>query len=365
VVAIFIDAVGVRPTTDADELRRHAGGGGMFWLDVFAGDEPARTGLLRELGLDDADIAWALRFGQAGRLHIGRDRLRAVTWMAEPNGDLVEIHLFASARTLVTVWDGDVAALDEIRQQFADRVAGARIGFYQLAGILLQLVLGTLDHAIHGLDRELDGLRLRLDQDSSTADFALVSRHLQKLQSLMAGFNRYASGVRASIVGIETLPGMDERGAAELDEYAEQVEDLEKRLSDRRQWMSDLMHDYATTIAQHQGEQISRLTLVSMIFLPFTALTGFFGMNFNWMSNHLESREAFFALGMMLPVASAVISVALFRYWGILQFRRRPPVVAAPAADAPPPAAGPAGAGRITLFSEPRPAGIAADDTKG
>jgi Mg2+ and Co2+ transporter CorA len=285
--------------------------------------------------------------------------------MAEPNGDLVEIHLFASARTLVTVWDGDVAALDEIRQQFADRIAGAQIGFYQLAGILLQLLLGTLDHAIHGLDRELDGLRLRLDQDSSTADFALVSRHLQKLQSLMAGFNRYASGVRASIVGIEALPGMDERGAAELDEYAEQVEDLEKRLSDRRQWMSDLMHDYATAIAQHQGEQINRLTLVSMIFLPFTALTGFFGMNFNWMSSQLESRAAFIALGIALPIASAAISVALFRYWGY--FRRRSPAAATPRAEAaaPSPAASPAGAGRITLFPEPRPAENAADRTRG
>jgi Mg2+ and Co2+ transporter CorA len=356
-VAIFVDAAGVRPTTDADELRRHADGVEIFWLDVFAGDEPARTVLLRELGLADTDIAWALRFGQAGRLHIGRDKLRAVTWMAEPNGDLVEIHLFCSARTLVTVWNGDAAALDDIRQQFADRVGGPQTSFYHLAGLLLQLLLGTLDHAVRVLDLELDGLRLRLDQEQSTADFALVSRHLQKLQSLMAGFNRYASGVRTSIVGIEALPAMDERGAAELNDYAEQVEDLEERLSDRRQWMSDLMHDYATTIAQHQGEQISRLTLVSLIFLPFTALTGFFGMNFNWMSSQLESQAAFFALGVVLPVASAVISVALFRYWGILQFRRHLPVVEPPskAADA----------SRITLLSESRAAEIAADRTKG
>ena len=364
-VAIFVDAVGVRPTADANELRRHVAGGGMFWLDMFAGDEPARTGLLRELGLDDTDIAWALRFGQAGRLHIGRENLRAVTWMAEPNGDLVEIHLFCSARTLVTVWNGDVAALDEIRQQFADRAGNPQAGLYHVAGILLQLVLGTLDHAIHGLDRELDGLRLRLDQDSSAADFALVSRHLQKLQSLMAGFNRYASAVRASIVGIEALPEMDARGAAELSEYAEQVEDLEDRLSDRRQWMSDLMHDYATTIAQHQGEQINRLTLVSLIFLPFTALTGFFGMNFTWMSSQIESRAAFIALGIALPVTSAVISVAFFRYWGFFSFRRRPAAAAPREPTDASLAVRPEGAHRITLFSDPRVAEIATDRTKG
>jgi Mg2+ and Co2+ transporter CorA len=363
---MIVDAVGVRQAVDAGELRRHVGGGRFFWLDVFGGDEAARTVLLRELGLDDTDVTWALRFGQVGRIHIGRERLRAVTWMAEPNGDLAEVHVFCSARALVTVWDGDAAALDEIRQQFTDRVGAPQIGLYHLAGILLQLLLGTLDHTIRGLDLELDALRLRLDQDSSTADFALVSRHLQKLQSLMAGFNRYASAVRASIVGIETLPDMDERGAAELDDYAEQVEDVEERLSDRRQWLADLMHDYATAIAQRQGEQIGRLTLVSLIFLPFTALTGFFGMNFNWMTNHIESPAAFAVLGVALPVASAVISVAFFRYWGFIQFRRgsslavprHPPEASSTAGH-------PSGASRITIFSDLRASKCAKDHSRG
>src|SRR5580693_8714583 len=35
-------------------------------------------------------------------------------------------------------------------------------------------------------------------------------------------------------------------------------------------------HDYASTLAQRQGEQIDRLTIVSIIFLPVTFPTGFF-----------------------------------------------------------------------------------------
>jgi Mg2+ and Co2+ transporter CorA len=350
VVAMIVDALGVRPAAGAGDLARLRREGRFFWLDVFAGDEPTRAVLLRELGLDETDSAWALRFGQVARMHIGRHKLRAVTWVAEPNGDLAEVHVFGSTGMLVTVWTGDAAALDEIRQQFAERVGGSQVGVYHLAAILLQLLLGTLDHTIRGLDLELDALRLRLDQDSSTSDFALVSRHLQRLQLAMASFNRYASAVRASIVGIETLPGVDERGAAELNEYAEQVEDVEERLSDRRQWLSDLMHDYATTIAQHQGEQISRLTLVSLIFLPFTALTGFFGMNFGWMGRHIESPETFVVLGIVLPVLSAVITVAAFRYWGFIRFRRRS--VPPPGAEAPAPAAHPASASRIAIVSD-------------
>jgi hypothetical protein len=88
----------------------------------------------------------------------------------------------------------------------------------------------------------------------------------------MASFNRYSSAVRSAIVGIEAVPGMDACGASELNEYAEQVEDVEQQIYERRRWLSDIMHDNATAIAQRQGEQINRLTLVSLIFLPVTAL---------------------------------------------------------------------------------------------
>jgi hypothetical protein len=71
---------------------------------------------------------------------------------------------------------------------------------------------------------------MRLDRDSRSADFAELSRRLQKLQSVVAGFNRYGSAVRLAIVGVEAIPGMDARGAAELNDYAEQVEDVEEQI---------------------------------------------------------------------------------------------------------------------------------------
>ena len=61
------------------------------------------------------------------------------------------------------------------------------------------------------------------------------------------------------------------------------------------------MHDYSAALAARQGEQINRLTVVSMIFLPLSAVTGFFGMNFDWLNHQLDSREAFWTLGVALP----------------------------------------------------------------
>jgi hypothetical protein len=64
-------------------------------------------------------------------------------------------------------------ALDEIRQQFGERVEGLDNCRYAAAGTLLQLLVGTLYHAVQGLDLALDELRAHLDKNPSTAEFAL------------------------------------------------------------------------------------------------------------------------------------------------------------------------------------------------
>jgi Mg2+ and Co2+ transporter CorA len=321
VVAMVVDSFGVRQTATAAAMREQTRAGKFFWLDVFGGNEPIRTELLGELGLENSDVTWALRFGQSGRMYIGRDKLRAVTWMADPAGNLGEIHVLCSPRCILTVWQGDAAALDELRQQFGERVDGFEKSPYAAAAILLQLLIGTLAHAVRSLDSSLDELRVRLDQDPHAADFAVLARRLQKLQTIMASFNRYSSAVRSAIVGIEGVPGMDDCGAAEFNEYAEQVEDVEHQIYERRRWLSDIMHDNAMSIAQRQAEQINRLTLVSLIFLPVTAFSGFFGMNFNWMIAHIESRGAFVAFGVLLPILSVIVSIGYFRQRGLIQFK--------------------------------------------
>jgi len=111
---------------------------------------------------------------------------------------------------------------------------------------------------------------------------------------------------------------MDARGAEELNDYAEQVEDIEHRLSDRSKWGSNILQDYVAAIAQRQGDQINRLTLVSLIFLPLTFITGFFGMNFGWMNEVIGSAHAFVALGVAPPAVSVVVTMAWLRRRGLI-----------------------------------------------
>jgi Mg2+ and Co2+ transporter CorA len=320
-IAFVVDTSGIWPWDTAANDRTEASQ--FRWIDIFTGEDDQRNDLLRHLGFQEADAAWALRFGQVGRMGLDRNRLRAVTWLADPAGQLIELHLICTKGYIVTVWNGDPAGLEDVRQHFAERIAGVENSPYQAAGMLLQLILGTLDHTIHDLDGQLEGLRLSIDQGGAM-DLAPLIAHRQRLQFAWVNFDRYSSSVRAAVVGVEAVAGVGPRGADELNDYADRVEDIEEKLIERRRWLSEIIHDSATAIAQRQGEQINRLTLVSLIFLPVTAVTGFFGMNFNWMIDALGSERAFFLLGVILPMLMVLATTSWLGYRGLIQFLRRP-----------------------------------------
>jgi Mg2+ and Co2+ transporter CorA len=321
-MAVIVDAAGIRSAAPVD-VRDGIVAERFFWLDIFGGGESERTDFLNQLGLEADDITWAQRFGQTGRMLVGR-KLRAVTWFVGRPGGIGEVHLLSSQHFIVTVRNGDDGALDEVRQRFSTRIGYCDQTHYQAAGILSQLLLGTLDLAIAELDSELAGLQARLNQGDRSFDSTALATWRDKWQSIWPHFERYSSCVRSAVVGVEVVPGMDARGAAELNDYADQVEDVEHRLHGRTQWLTDIMRDYATSIAQHQSDQISRLTVVTVIFLPITFLTGLFGMNFNWMINHIGSGLGFLVLGLVLPALSAFITLALFVRRGLLFVKRRP-----------------------------------------
>jgi magnesium transporter len=80
----------------------------------------------------------------------------------------------------------------------------------------------------------------------------------------------------------------------------------------------EIFQRYSTALAERQGEQINRLTLVTVIFLPISFLTGFFGMNFTWMANGMGSPAAFLLLGILLPAACALLTVLWFKHRGLM-----------------------------------------------
>jgi magnesium transporter len=72
----------------------------------------------------------------------------------------------------------------------------------------------------------------------------------------------------------------------------------------------------------YSNEVQERLTIVATVFLPLTVLTGFFGMNFTWMIDHIASGWAFFGLGVGGLVASGMVTIGWLWRTGLLDTSR-------------------------------------------
>src|SRR5262249_6107433 len=72
---------GVKTLESGADLRQLLDSEHLFWIGVVGGKKPTQAGLLQQLGLEDADIGWALRFG-ASRPYYHKPRKIACCHMA-------------------------------------------------------------------------------------------------------------------------------------------------------------------------------------------------------------------------------------------------------------------------------------------
>jgi magnesium transporter len=74
-------------------------------------------------------------------------------------------------------------------------------------------------------------------------------------------------------------------------------------------------------ISVRQNETMKQLTLVATIFLPLSFITGFFGMNFGWLTGHITSFWVFAVYGLGSLAASCAGLYLWFRRSGHLGSR--------------------------------------------
>jgi magnesium transporter len=103
--------------------------------------------------------------------------------------------------------------------------------------------------------------------------------------------------------------------------YLRDVQDHLHRLTDRadaeRDRLTGLVHLSEDMTNTRLAAASERFALIATIFLPLTAVSSFFGMNFSWMVERLDSLGWFLALGIGLPtlLLAAIVLIIVRRGW--------------------------------------------------
>ena len=276
--AYIDDAAGVRAVSP-DEAAKANGAARLIWIHLAVNDPATMPFLVERLGLDDI-VANALTATETRPRCEPMERgalinLRGLSPQDEPDADpLISIRLWIARGCIVSL--GRVA-LRAMPRMCAAMEAGRVKDPGDFVAMLGEAITDQLDPEISDLGDELDDCELMLD---ATRAFPL-RRRITGVRVKAIEYRRFVSPQRQALERLSTLecdwlePDDRLHLAESADRFARMAEELES-IRER----AALMHEQITDLRAEQTDRRALLvSVLALVFLPLTYLTGLFGMN--------------------------------------------------------------------------------------
>jgi magnesium transporter len=303
--------------TSIDELPQRLPANGFFWLDIDGASAEELKTVASALRIDEETGAFLARFGKRARVEVAKQRIRLSTWTVEGADRLSEVHvLFAPSSWLLTVGTGAGPTMDRARSVLKLFAESESFDWRIAIIIVLNELLAGFGPLLEQYDDWLDKLEMQILQSPKKAllqELSVLRQQLLAVHRVLVPYRDEIRDFAVSAVGV-----MTDYLAQHLHEYTDRVVGLVDDIDDQRQRVTDAMQSYSASVSNVQARVINRLTIISAVFLPLTFLTGFFGMNFQWMIDRLASAEAFLWLGIGLFAAMLAFMLILFHSQGWL-----------------------------------------------
>ncbi|MEV6118529.1 CorA family divalent cation transporter [Streptomyces sp. NPDC052109] len=298
---------GATTCVSLSEARQRLATDRFLLLDVELPEEegPEDEPLARRLGLDAEELAWFGSRGESARAEFLGDLAGFVVPVAQ-DARVAHVHALAGERFVVIAHRGRTVLASDItnhlrRERPHDAVA--------TLFLLLQEALATFRRAAVQALLQVEELEDGMFEERRPAQIYRLSQLRRRAALLHHALLPYLQVVEEMITRrmmSRDFPVERQRLAQEFQRAARLVladtESLQE--ATRRAFAS-----YGSLVAGEQNGVINRLTIVSVIFLPLSFLTGFFGMNFTFLTDELESRAVFWLLAVGLQV---IVLVAAF-----------------------------------------------------
>ncbi|MGN6188298.1 MAG: magnesium/cobalt transporter CorA [Conexibacter sp.] len=296
--------------------------GEFFWLDLVNPSDAELAQLGERFGWHPLALEDMQHVRQRPKLDRYEDQMLIVFYGARPPRDgfdddsdephLIEVHMMVSGDWVVTARREQCSELDALRRRFAeDPSPNETFVVYRICDTLTDSFFPVLEAIDDAIDELEDAIVLRPDDAQLQRVFRL-KRRLVVLRRVITPQRDLAA---RTISDISELPGLE----AGTRDYFRDVYDHLIRVSDLvdsyRDLLTSTMDVYLSTVSNRLNVVMKQLTLVATVFLPITALTGFFGQNFGYLVRHMTGATPFFVYG----IGGLLLSVLALYVW----FRRQ------------------------------------------
>ncbi|HEV8609962.1 MAG TPA: magnesium transporter CorA family protein [Thermoanaerobaculia bacterium] len=266
---------------------------GFLYSDLHAPNEEELATLQQEFHFHPLAIEDVRTRHQRPKIDIYGDRYFLVFYRVGPsqahNGDWVlqEIDFFIGPNFLIATHDSPVDLLDQTFERF-----GREEGKKDVSGLLYDI----LDAMVDDYFLFLDDLGERSQEIEDDIFEHYDQTHLERLLALkkdLALLRRIAAPERDAVNVLlrRDPPILDSARIFYFQDIYDHLIRIADSIDTYRELATGTLDAYLSVQNNRLSEVVKKLTVISLIFLPVTAITGIFGMNFHWFEpeprNHL------------------------------------------------------------------------------
>jgi magnesium transporter len=306
---------------DDDAVRDLRDPDAFTWLDLVGADGATITEIGERLEWHPLVTEDLREMGQRPKLerhgHIASLFFNGVKPGPDGLPDLVEVGLVVNGSYVVTVRPEPLPELDRLRNRMRDQTGEEQWVVYSI----LDELTDTFFPGLEAIDDRIDTLEQAIVEDPRERHLREVFELKRTLVDLRRTVSPQRDLAQRALADLASVPGLDPASK----DYVRDVYDHLLRVGDTidsyRDVLTSITDVYLSTTSNQLNDVVRRLTVVSTIFLPLTVVTGFFGMNFAWLEDHIDTFVAFLVYGVGGVILSGVLLFLYFKKAGVFEKR--------------------------------------------
>ena len=224
-----------------------------------------------------------------------------------------EHHLYVSGQYLVSVHQEPSEPLNRLRERIKANPELTHRSLPYLFYLVVDQLVDALFPLLDKLNDTADAVEDRIIERPDTAtltELSQLKRKVVELRKVIGAQRDVLQRLTSRSIGDTNQPSTfgaefpHEMSIYYRDVYDHLVRQYET-IESLRDLLSSSMDVYLSTVSNRLNLRITRLTVFATLFLPLTFLTGFFGMNHNWLVEHIASAWSFWAVVIILVATTA------------------------------------------------------------